>query len=146
MLKGALDLESGAWGPNPRPAAIGHPAGLLGLLSLPVPHEPGLPETAGRDMRCEQKFLPRMRSDSFIHWKVPSVRKKVTTGQGGKCCYDPEKQPRASSKSLDPEYAAWHLVGGSYPDSGLGQSRLLKGQNDILQPGRCQIPHSQRTP
>lgn len=47
-------------------------------------------------------------------------------------------------RSLDPEYAAWHLVGGSYPDSGLGQSRLLKGQNDILQPGRCQIPHSQR--
>lgn len=146
MLKGALDLEAEAWGPNPRPA-IRHPAGLLGLLgllSLPVPHKPGLPQTAGRDIRCKQEFLPRMRSDSFIHLKVPTIPKKGTAGQRGKRCCDPEKQPRGIVQQPGPRMGSLAPRRGQLPRLRARAVQAAEGTKRHPPPWQCQIPHSQR--
>lgn len=95
----------------------------------------------GKMVRCEQEFLQRTRSDGSVHCRAPNIHMEGTTGPGrqlpGPCtfqrCCDPEEQPGR------PVFGAWHLVGGSCPESGLGQSRLLKGQKRYPR-CECQFP------
>lgn len=152
MRAGALNLESGAWGLNPRPAATSHPVYLLGLPPSLCNTSQACLRQQDEAVRCKQEFffLPRMKVTVLYTIKHQAYIKKALWGKGESLgdpifqhCCNPEEQPTGIFQKPGPtKYRVWHLVEGSYPDSGLGQPRLLKGQHDILQAGRCRILHS----